>query len=128
MGLFALRDIAEGEELTFDYQFERLGTKKQVYALRSPATLNRTECFGLQLPLRCQDVPWVPGREAGEGGDLETNRRSEWEEKGTSTASSARGSLLANFAPGRQESAETKGPCSKLGARLQRCAFFGGQC
>jgi histone-lysine N-methyltransferase SETD2 len=29
VGIFALRDISAGEEITFDYQFERLGQKKQ---------------------------------------------------------------------------------------------------
>ncbi|KAJ1567124.1 histone methyltransferase set2, partial [Cladochytrium tenue] len=30
MGLFALRDIKEGEELTFDYKFERYGAEPQI--------------------------------------------------------------------------------------------------
>lgn len=31
VGIFALRDIKKGEEITFDYQFERIGNKKQPY-------------------------------------------------------------------------------------------------
>jgi SET domain-containing protein len=29
IGIFTMRDVLEGEELTFDYQFERFGSKKQ---------------------------------------------------------------------------------------------------
>ena len=29
VGIFAMRDIKKGTELTFDYQFERIGQKKQ---------------------------------------------------------------------------------------------------
>ena len=29
IGLFAIKDIEAGEEITFDYQFERVGAKKQ---------------------------------------------------------------------------------------------------
>jgi SET domain-containing protein len=47
VGIFAARDISNGEEITFDYQFERIGSKKQAYVIHLSLSLSLSLSLGV---------------------------------------------------------------------------------
>ena len=44
VGIFALQDIAPGEELTYDYQFQHAGLASDAGAYRHDVVLKRRHC------------------------------------------------------------------------------------
>jgi hypothetical protein len=106
VGIFAIRDIRAGEEVTFDYQYERVGRSKQKCYCGKPLCRGFLGARKVTLP---KPEPKAPPKAISKGKNSSPSRKNRnAKEKGSSHSSSGEATRLSTTKTKASSQGETK--------------------